>query len=75
MTTILACISAAGNHMPPHILYKGKRRQYNWMVGGPKGTTYDCSESGWMEGPNFYKWFSEVFVPHVEPLDGHKLLF
>ncbi len=46
MTTIVACISASGVHMPPHILYKGKRRQYSWMVGGPKDTTYDCSESG-----------------------------
>lgn len=37
MTTILACIGADGVHMPPHILYKAKRRQHSWMVGGPKG--------------------------------------
>lgn len=72
MTTILACISASGVHMPPHILYKGKRRQYSWMIGGPKDTT---TESGWMEGSNFLKWFSYVFVPYVEHLDGHKILF
>ena len=74
MTTILACISADGRHMPMHTVYKGRRKQHSWLQGGPTGATYDCSESGWMEANNFYKWFAEVFVPSVQHLDGTKLL-
>ena len=73
MTNILACCNAVVDFMPCRSLYKGKRKQYSWLDGGPEGATYDCNASGWMESNNFYKWFSEVFVPYV--LDGHKLLF
>jgi hypothetical protein len=74
MRTILACISADGRHMPMHTVYKGRRKQHSWLQGGPTGATYDCSESGWMEANNFYKWFAEVIVPSVQHLDGTKLL-
>jgi len=68
--TILACCSASGVFMPLHTVYKGVKIMSAWTRHGPANATYDVSESGWMEGENFYKWFVECFIPHVF-LDGH----
>ena len=54
---------------------KRKRRQHSWLYVGPEGVTYDCSESGWIEANNFYKWFNQVFISFVEDLEGYKILF
>ena len=45
--------------------------------GGPRNTWYSMSDSGWMEGANFFEWFRKVFLPDVENirhrfLDGHQ---
>ena len=52
------------------------------MTGGPPGTLYPMSTSGWMEAPNFLEWFTKLFFPAVEEmvqtgpvvlfLDGHQ---
>ena len=34
--------------------------------GGPQDTRYSMSDSGWMEGANFFEWFRKVFLPAVE---------
>ena len=47
----------------------------SWTQGGAIGTSYDVSESGWMEGEQFYKWFITYFIEHCKKLDGYKLLF
>ena len=46
MTTVLCCCSAAGQFLPPMVLYKGKYLQSTHVHGGPKGTVYSVSDSG-----------------------------
>ena len=46
-----------------------------WCADGPESAEYDTSESGWMEGAQFLKWFKNVFLKHVDPIDGFKILF
>lgn len=58
--TILGCGSAIGERLPP---YKGKNLMTNHTQGGPPGTRYSMSNSGWMETANFQEWFTKVFVP------------
>lgn len=80
--TILACGSAIGERLPPHVVYKGKNLMSNHTQGGPPGTRYSMSDSGWMETANFHEWFAKVFVPATRDLaktgpvvlffDGHK---
>ena len=43
-------------------------------IGVQCSTLYNCSESGWMEGQQFLKWFSKVYVAGTSNLDGPKLL-
>ena len=54
----------------------------NHTRGGPPGTRYSMSDSGWMETANFHEWFVKLFLPAVSDmlktgpvllfLDGHK---
>ena len=80
--TMLGCGSAIGERLPPYIVYKGKNLMSNHTHGGPPGTRYSMSDSGWMEMANFREWFVKVFVPATTDLvktgpvilffDGHK---
>jgi hypothetical protein len=43
-------------------------------VGGPKGTIYNSSPSGWFDMFIFEDWFTKLFLPAVHRLPGKKLL-
>ena len=77
MITIMGCGSAAGERLPPLILYKGKHLYSTWTINGPSGAFYSTSESGWMEKDNFYHWFKNCFLSAVEGLvrTGPVILF
>ena len=38
------------------------------MHGGPAGSMYSVSDSGWMEAANFKQWFAKMFIPAVKHL-------
>ena len=77
--TILGCGSAIGERLPPYV---GKNLLANNTQGGPPGTRYSMSDSGWMETANFHEWFLKMFLsavadmlktgPVILFLDGHK---
>ena len=73
----LGCGSAAGERLPPFVVYKAKHLYDTWKHGGPAGALYGVSSSGWMEGPNFISWFKKLFLKNVECLlsDGPVILF
>ena len=54
--------------MPPYILYKGKNLYSSWTTGGPAGTLFGVSDSGWMERANFLDWFKKLFLPAIQHL-------
>ena len=64
--TVNSCCSAAGEYMPPYILFKAKSNRfvYSWVNDGPNGALYNTSPSGWMEVDQFNAWFNE-FVNFV----------
>lgn len=65
-TTVLACVSANGEILPPLIVFKGLAVQPSWMTKNElSGTMYSATKNGWMEEATFYMWFSKMFVPHV----------
>lgn len=66
-TTVLACVSASGEHLPPLIVYKGVSVQSRWMAKEEyPGTMYAATRNGWMEETTFYQWVSKMFIPHVQ---------
>ena len=47
--------NAVGEYLPPMVVYKAKNLYEGWMVGGPKGTIYDSTPSGWFDMKPFKK--------------------
>jgi hypothetical protein len=58
--------------LPPYILFKAEYLYDSWCENGPEGARYQVSSSGWMEQLVFFDWFSTLFVPRVEQLEGLK---
>ena len=83
MFTVLFCCSAAGDMMPPFTVYKGTPDclQSTWVTGGPPGSAYSATSSGWMEDyvlenwlkTRFIRWLNEndIAKPVILLFDGH----
>lgn len=76
--TVLACANAAGNALPPLVIFARKALNPELTRGEVPGTMYGLTDSGWMDGEVFDSWFSHHFLVHapaVRPLllllDGH----
>lgn len=78
-TSALICCSAAGEKMPPLVIFKGKNIIENWLnVNEADKTFYAASKRGWMETSIFTNWFKKCFLPSLSeerPIlllyDGH----
>lgn len=68
-TTVLACVSADGVALPPLIVFKGAAVQARWVTeNAVEGTLYAASTNGWMEEAQFYYWFKDCFLVHVNKI-------
>jgi hypothetical protein len=69
--TVLACISAAGERLPPLIIHSAKSILLKWTFKeGIAGTTYSATETGWIDRKVYLEWFRTVYVPHVNATRG-----
>lgn len=73
-TSVMFCGSAAGQLLPPMVVYKATHVYEKWKQGGPKGAVYYCSKNGWFDHFLFWKWFEEVVLPELKRRPGVKLL-
>lgn len=78
-TTVVCCCSAAGQFVPPMIIFKRLRMAPELKIGAPEGSIVEISESGYIDSMLFVKWL-EFFIATVHPtkeravllcLDGH----
>ena len=76
--SIAACVSVAGQSLPPFIIWKRKSMPPDLAIGELPGTEYGLSEKGWMNGVLFHSWFRKVFLRYAHAsrpllllLDGH----
>lgn len=65
---ITVCITgnAAGQTLPPYVVYEGKHLYGSWCVGGPDGARYAVSDHGWMERVIFEDYFLHLFLKESE---------
>ncbi|XP_040006665.1 uncharacterized protein LOC120802667 isoform X2 [Xiphias gladius] len=78
--SVLACFSAAGEDIPPFIIYsKAYPGGVCYKTQGPPNALYGWSDSGCIISDLFKKWFLKhflVYAPKERPLllifDGHK---
>ena len=65
--TILAvstmwCGSAAGDMLPPMVIYKAKNLYSGWTNGGVLDLVYSTTESGWFDSRTFHLWFEKCLL-------------
>jgi len=66
--------TAAGDMLPPFVMYKAQYCYPAWSKGGPKGSRYTATTSGWFDNFVFVVWMRDVLVPYCNRLHGKKLL-
>ncbi|CAF1549570.1 unnamed protein product [Adineta ricciae] len=72
-TTNLVCSNAAGEILPPFVIYSAKQLNPDWTFGGPVGSYYGVSESGWITKNLFFEWFKS-FVDQTKDVSKPMLL-
>ena len=80
--TVLACASAAGQCIPPFVIFDRKTLSPELAKGEVHGTGYGLSSNGWIDQELFLNWFLHHFLayaPSIRPLlllmDGHLSYF
>ena len=80
--TVVACVNAAGGHIPPMVILDRKKLPPYFTIGEVPGTIYGLSSRGWIDQELFSVWFSNHFLryaPLARPLvllmDGHSSHF
>lgn len=64
--TVCCCMSATGQFIPPLFIFPRIRMTPALERGGPPGSIYRCSKSGWMIEKLFLDWLKH-FVEHTKP--------
>jgi hypothetical protein len=60
--------TASGFLLPPYVVYKAEHLYDNWLEGGPRGTRYNRSKSGWFDGVIFKNWFNKIVLPYFSKI-------
>ena len=60
--TIIGCVSAAGQAIPPFIIFDSKSLNKHWTNGAINGITYGMSSKGWVDSKPFHGWLMDHFV-------------
>ena len=79
--TVIACVNAAGDKIPPHIIAKEttSRALHGFdLRSAPEGSTWSVSSTGWTKQGIAQLWFEKSFLPNIGKerpqiliLDGH----
>ena len=55
--TVIECISATGEKIPPYVIFKGQNLMSNWLpMPMPKGWMFAANASGWTNNYHGMKW-------------------
>ena len=63
--TVVACVSATGQSIPPLVIWKRKTISVDMTNGEIPGTQYGFSENGWMQSNLFNSWFIKHFIRYA----------
>lgn len=66
--------NAAGELLPPYVVYKSSHMWSTWTENGPTGCRYNNSASGWFDASVFTDWFESQMLPRLRKLDGKKVI-
>ena len=67
--TVVACVNAIGQCLPPFIIFHAKNLNLDWTKGEVPGTMYGLSDSGWIDMVLFKEWFFNHFYVKLDQAD------
>lgn len=67
-------VARDGTILPPYIVYKSKNIYPEWMQGGPEGSHYNRTKSGWFDSLCFEDWFLKIAFPFLRRKQEKKIL-
>lgn len=73
-TSIMFAASGDGKLLPAYVVYKAQHIYSSWEIGGPRGTRYNRTQSGWFDINTFEDWVNTVALPYLNKLEGRKVL-
>ena len=74
LVTVVGCVSADGNCVPPMLIFGGRKRMDpGLMKDAPLGSIGAVSENGWVNTSLFMQWFTH-FVDYVGPSKERRVL-
>jgi uncharacterized HAD superfamily protein len=61
-TSVMMCVNGEGLVLPPMVVYQSSTgtAYQKWCEGGPEGTTYAATKSGWFTMEKYNQWFKQV---------------
>ena len=65
--TVVACVSAGGQCLPPMVIWDRKMFPPELAVGEVPGTIYGLSDKGWIDQQFFDMWFHMHFLCYAPP--------
>lgn len=72
--SLMMCGNAAGDILPPYVVYKAKHLWQPWTENGPKGCRYNATKSGWFDSNTFTDWFDKSLLRHLKKIPGKKVV-
>lgn len=72
--SLMMCGNAAGQLLPPYVVYKAKGLWQPWTDGGPTGCRYNASTSEWFDASLFCNWFDKVLIQNLKKTPGKKVV-
>lgn len=73
LITVITCMSASGNYVPPMLIFPRKNMKAELMDGAPPGAISACHPSGWVQQNIFTDWFRH-FVKYTRPSKGDQII-
>lgn len=64
--SVMMAGTASGFLLPPYIVYRAENIYPTWIEGGPVGTRYNRSKSGWFDENIFENWFETLALPYLK---------
>lgn len=64
--SIMFCGNAAGELLPPYVVYRANKMWTTWAENGPKGCRYNASSSGWFDANIFTDWLECQMIPRLK---------
>ncbi|CAB3246499.1 unnamed protein product [Arctia plantaginis] len=71
---IMMAGTAAGELLPPYVIYKANNIYDTWTTGRPKGTRFNRTASGWIDGSTFEDYIKSIIIPFFKDKSGNKVM-